>query len=109
MPVFVQMYDEQVKVIEAVDFDMINKTIQAQTMALKKNEMAAYQKLKDQQMSKEEIEKYLREDFVREQERITKAEKENMEKDYPPHLKHPGYNEFWEEIPRSTKPSSRQS
>lgn len=45
-------------------------------MALKKSEMGAYQALNDDKMSKEEIEKYLREDFVREQERMKKAERD---------------------------------
>lgn len=45
-------------------------------MALKKSEMGAYQSLNDGKMSKEEIEKYLREDFVREQERMKKVERD---------------------------------
>jgi hypothetical protein len=52
-------------------------------MSLKKSEMGAYEGLRNGWMSKAEIEKYLREDFVREQERMKKAERDQMEKDYP--------------------------
>lgn len=70
-------------------------------MALHKNELPAYEKLANKQMSKPEIEKYLREDEVREQEKILKAEKDAMDKEYPPNIKHPGYNEFWEDIKKT--------
>jgi hypothetical protein len=42
VPLFIQQYEEQVKVIGAVDFDKIQKTLAAKQMALKKSEMGAY-------------------------------------------------------------------
>jgi hypothetical protein len=47
VPLFIQQYEEQVKVIGAVDFDKIQKTLAAQMMSLKKSEMGAYEGLRN--------------------------------------------------------------
>jgi len=54
---------------EHPDFDLIAKTVNAQAMSLKKSELEVYKKITDGKMNKQEIEKYLQEDDLREQEK----------------------------------------
>jgi hypothetical protein len=109
VPYFIEQFEQQIIDVNKTDFDLIGKTNEAKGMALHKNELAAYQKLVDKKMTKPEIEKYLAEDQVREANRILQAEQDQMNKDYPPNLNHPGYNEFWEEMKRPVRPKSRES
>ena len=93
------------------DFNLMTMKNQARVLALKQNELDAYKQLSDPNVPKKEVEKYITGEADREAARIARQEHEAMRKEYPPHIKEPEYNEFWDEMKQNQgrKPPSRPS
>lgn len=89
------------------DFEKLVLQNNAGLLALKKNELDAYDQIAEGKLNKQELRKFVNNDQEREAARIAEQIRAKNAKEYPEYIKNPAFNEFWDDIKRTQKPPSR--
>ena len=90
-------FDNQLKQLKKVDYEMVQKKTQGLTKALAENDLKTYEKIDTDKMDKKELDEY-----IKGEEKVDKNEinLEELNKDYGKDLDQGAYQDFWKNEPR---------